>query len=141
MTYQIEIDDTLIPLREFCTENLCESRNPDGSIYQTRYKDGFVSLLQEMANEKADAFLAQVIAQGPAELLPENIKVKATAALAAEQAHQNAVAAIVTARKEVSGAKEKPLAVLNEPPAPIVVEPPIEEVLPGEKLSVEGLKP
>ena len=139
MKYEIEIDDTLGPLCEAATENMCESRNPDGSIYQTRYGRGFVDRLQELASQEADRMLALTIAQGPATLLPENIKTAA-------KSHQDAVAAvaatqdaIVSARKDISGMKEKPLVVVNEPPKPIVVEPPIEEP-PIEPLPVERVK-
>ena len=124
MKYEIEIDDTLGPLCEAATENMCESRNPDGSIYQTRYGRGFVDRLQELASQEAYRMLALTIAQGPATLLPENIK-------AAAKSHQDAVSAvaatqdaITVAREEVSGAKEKPLVVLNEPPNPEPIEEP-----------------
>ena len=136
MKYEIEIDDTLGPLCEAATENMCESRNPDGSVYQTRYGRGFVDRLQELCSQEADRMLALTIAQGPATLLPENIKTAAKSyqdAVAAVAATQDA---IVSARKDISG---MPLVVVNEPPVPIVVEPPIEEP-PIEPLPVERIK-
>ena len=144
MIYSIEIDDSLVPACEAATENRCEKRNPDNSVWLTKYPKGFLDRLQELANIEADAILKMVIEQGPASLLPENIKADVQAHQEAQAAVSISAEAVTTARKAATGVVRE-VKVLNEPPKP-VEQPSVEEVLPGDtlpvgKLPAEGLKP